>query len=686
VEREPGGDDAQLLKKTQRALQERDAILRVAVSEAPILLQTRDRDCRLTFITGGLMNELDVDAELAIGTKFEILPGSEDHPMARASLAALAGKPSPLVRFEMERHLIEARVEPLRDEDGSIRGTVCVYFDVTETRRAEQTARERYDQIELAATHTPSVLWAVKRDGTLTMLTGGALTTLGWNAADMVGRPLREALAIAGDVDPAERVTRLMSPLRGKPVEYETSWGDRVFMIHAKPVRDPDGTITGIVGIAYDITEQKAAHERTRFLAHYDSLTGLPNRVKLVDSLAEQLASAAQCGRNAAVVAIDLEGFKRVNDTLGFDVGDRILIGVAQRLRTLCEAQDSVSRSSGDEFVLVRPALDDPTDASKLAARVLDVFDEPFRLDGREVFMRPSIGVSIYPDDGEEAEALLARADAALLQAKQHGRSNVQFFRESLQLSAMDRLSLEADLARAVEREEFTLCYQPIVDVQSGKTIGAEALLRWQHPVRGLIGPDEFISVAEETGLIARIGESVLQTACEQAVEWTARNTEFFVAVNVSAAQLDRGDFEGILMRTLANTSLNPACLELEFTERLLMRDPQHGTGAMHSMRNAGVRIAIDDFGTGYSSLAYLKQLPVDTMKIDRLFVRDIATVPYDAAIVRAIISLAESINLRIVAEGVESVEQADLLEALGCSCMQGYYFGQPVPREEFKL
>jgi EAL domain-containing protein (putative c-di-GMP-specific phosphodiesterase class I) len=262
----------------------------------------------------------------------------------------------------------------------------------------------------------------------------------------------------------------------------------------------------------------------------------------------------------------------------------------------------------------------------------------------------------------------------------------VQFFRESLQLSAMDRLSLEADLARAVEREEFTLCYQPIVDVQSGKTIGAEALLRWQHPVRGLIGPDEFISVAEETGLIARIGESVLQTACEQAVEWTARNTEFFVAVNVSAAQLDRGDFEGILMRTLANTSLNPACLELEFTERLLMRDPQHGTGAMHSMRNAGVRIAIDDFGTGYSSLAYLKQLPVDTMKIDRLFVRDIATVPYDAAIVRAIISLAESINLRIVAEGVESVEQADLLEALGCSCMQGYYFGQPVPREEFKL
>jgi diguanylate cyclase (GGDEF)-like protein/PAS domain S-box-containing protein len=686
VGREHDGDQTRLLRKTQRALEDRDAILRVAAGEAPMLLQTRDRDLRLTFVTGGLMHELDIDAERALGTKFEALLGSDDpdHAMVRAHKSALAGKPSRLIRFELQRHLIEARVEPLHDGEGSVRGTVCVWFDVTETRRAEQTARERYDQIELAATHTPSVLWSVKRDGTLTMLTGGALTTLGWNASDMVGRPLSEALAIAGNRDP-QRVSRLMAPLDGKPAEYETTWGDRVFMIHAKPVRDPDGSISGIVGIAYDITEQKAAHERTRFFANYDSLTGLPNRGKLVNLLAEHLVASAERGRNAAVIAVDLEGFKRINDTLGFEVGDRLLIQVAKRLRVLCGPDDTVSRSSGDEFVVVRPNLEHPSDASKAAAGVLGVFDQPFTMGERELFMRPSIGVSIYPDDGEEPEALLARADAALLQAKQHGRSNVQFFRESLQLSAMDRLSLEADLAGALERDEFVLCFQPIVDVLARKIIGAESLLRWQHPKRGLIRPDAFINVAEETGLIVRIGEWVLRNACKQAAQWGAGDPEFFVSVNVSAAQLDRGNFESILLRTLGETSLAPTHLELEFTERLLMRDAQRGIQAMRAMRNAGVRIAVDDFGTGYSSLAYLKQLPIDTMKIDRLFVRDIASVPYDAAIARAIVSLAENINLRVIAEGVESAEQADLLEALGCSCMQGYYFGQPVPREEFE-
>lgn len=686
VGREHDGNDTQLLKQTQRALQERDAILRVAVSEAPMMLQTRDRDLRLTFVAGGLVRELEVDAERAVGTKFELIPGTDDpaHPMIAAQKTALSGKPSSLVRFEVQRHLIEARVEPLHDEDGTVRGTVSVWFDVTETRRAEQAARERYDQVELAASHTPSIMWAVKRDGTLTMATGSAMSTLGWNAADLVGRRLKDALKILGDDDP-QRVERLMAPLSGKPSEYETLWGGRSFVVHGKPVRDPDGSITGVIGIAYDITEQKKAHERARYLAYYDSLTGLPNRDKLVDSLAEHLAVSAEHGRRAAVVAIDIEGFKRVNDTLGFDVGDKLLIGVAQRLRDAMDGTDTVSRSSGDEFVVVRSNLQGGSEASKVAETVLDAFNRPFKIGGRDLFVRPSIGVSVYPEDGEEPEALLARADAALLQAKQQGRNSVQFFRQSLQLSAMDRIALEADLARAAERQEFTLCYQPIVNVQSRKLIGAEALLRWQHPVRGLLRPDAFIAVAEETGIIVRIGEWVLREACEQAARWRHEGDGFFVSVNIAAAQLDNANFEPALRRTLSETSLDPTCLELEFTERMLMKDPQRGIEAMRSLRKAGVRIGVDDFGTGYSSLAYLKQLPVDTMKIDRLFVRDVASVPYDAAIARAIIALAESINLRVVAEGVETVEQADLLEALGCSIMQGYYFSKPVPREDFE-
>jgi diguanylate cyclase (GGDEF)-like protein/PAS domain S-box-containing protein len=684
VEREHDGDHGHLLKQTQRALQERDAILRVAAGEAPMLLLVRDRDARVTFITGGLVRELEIDPQRAIGTTFEIVPGTADsqHPIVQAQLIALSGKAPPLVRFEVERHLIEARAEPLHDDDGSIRGTVCVWLDVTETRRAEQAARERYDQVELAATHTPSILWSVKRDGTLTMATGSAMATLGWNAADLVGRPLKEALELLGDPDPG-RVSRLMAPLSGKSTEYETTWGDRAFVVHSKPVRDPDGSITGVIGIAYDITEQKNAHERARFLANFDSLTGLPNRARLVETLGEHLMSSAQRRMHAAVVAIDLEGFKRVNDTLGFEVGDELLMEVARRLQEAVESRDTVSRSSGDEFVVVRSHLANTEDASNVAQGILAAFDRPFNINGREMFIRPSIGVSVYPEDGEEPEALLARADAALLQAKQ-GRSSVQFFRQSLQLSAMDRLGLEADLMRAVERQEFALCYQPIVDVSSRRLIGAEALLRWQHPTRGLLTPEAFIAVAEETGLIVHIGKWVLRQACEQAARWK-REGSFFVSINISAAQLDSPDFESLLLRTISETAIDPTCLELEFTERMLMKDPSRGIEAMRSLRGAGVRIGIDDFGTGYSSLAYLKQLPVDTMKIDRLFVRDVATVPYDAAIARAIIALAESIKLRVVAEGVETVEQADLLEALGCSVMQGYYFSKPVPLEDFE-
>lgn len=674
------------LKEAQRALQERDAMLRVAANEAPMLLLTRDRDLRVNFITGGLMRELDIDPRKAVGTRFELLPGTQEstHPLIVANRAALSGSASRLITFEVQKHLIEARVDPLHDEDGSVRGTVCVWFDVTETRRAEKTLRERYAQVELAATHTPSVLWAAKRDGTLTMLTGGALTTLGWNPADMVGRKIGEALELAGNRDP-QRIARLMAPLSGKANEYETKWGERSFMIHTKPVRDPDGTITGVIGIAYDITEQKHAHERTTYLSSFDTLTGLPNRAKLADLLAEHLqASARECSR-AAVVAVDLEGFKRVNDTLGFEIGDAVLIEVGRRLRGMFGPPDTVSRPSGDEFVVVRSKLDASTAISDVATTVMSAFDNPFKIGQRELFMRPSIGVSVYPEDGEEPEALLARADAALLQSKMHGRNRIQFFRESLHLSAMDRIALESDLRRALERKEFCLCYQPIVDVRERRLIGAEALLRWQHPERGLIVPEAFISVAEETGFIVPLGEWVLRTACERMKQWAKFSEEFFISVNVSAAQLDAGNFERTLLRTLSDTQLNPARLEVEFTERLLMKDPQRGISMMQSLRSAGVRISVDDFGTGYSSLAYLKQLPVDTMKIDRLFVRDITSVPYDAAIARAIIALAESIQLRVIAEGVETPEQVDLLEALGCNVMQGYYFGKPVLEEEFE-
>jgi diguanylate cyclase (GGDEF)-like protein len=432
----------------------------------------------------------------------------------------------------------------------------------------------------------------------------------------------------------------------------------------------------------FDVTDQRAAQERAEYLSNHDVLTGLPNRALLRELLAQGLALAKERRSAAAVAALDIDDFKRINDTLGIDAGDRLIAVVAQRIRQALRPSDSVARSSGDEFIIVRPDLDD-LNAAHLTQALLNVFKLPFRIDDRELFVNASLGVSVYPSDGEDAEQLLARADAALVAAKTRTRGSVQFFRGSLQEAAMERLSLESELRHAFERREFALYYQPIFDVLSGKIVGAEALVRWNHPVRGLLLPDRFIPACEENGLVVPLGAWVLRTACSRWVAWSKRSgANFCLSVNVSPRQLEQ-DFLTVVKAVLERTHIPPRCLELEFTESALIKDQEQGVDAIAQLQHLGVRISIDDFGTGYSSLAYLKRLPVNTLKIDRLFVRDVAKNPYDAAIARAIVALAQSIDLRVIAEGVETVEQRDLLEALGCEYMQGYLLGLPMPADE---
>lgn len=669
-------------KRAQRALSERDAVVHLAASEAPMLLQTRDADLRLTFLAGKLTREFRIDPARAIGTRFEILPGTSeaDHPIVRAHEHAMQGRSPDLVHFQHQGRIIEARVEPLRENGSGVLGTVSVWFDVTEERRAELLLRQHFGQLELAASHTPSILWAADADGIVTTLTGRAVSTLGWDPAEMIGKPVSEALEAAGNTDRA-RIERLLAPLHtGAPISYESNWGDRSFSLHVKPVREADGGIAGVVGIAYDVTEQKRAQEQSAYLANYDALTGLPNRTLLKELLAQSIALCEARGSYAGIVALDLDHFKRINDSLGLDAGDAVLLAVSRRLEHAAPAGSTVGRSSGDEFIIIVSEIDGVNAAADIARSVLEAFEAPFEVQERELFVRASAGVSIFPADGTTTETLIARADAALLHAKQRGRNNVQFFHAGFHAAAMDRLQLETDLRHAIERDELRLHYQPIIDVTTNRLVGAEALVRWQHPTRGLLAPDTFIAVAEETGIIEQIGEWVLAAACGDSAPWVAAGAMEFISVNVSARQLESGDFPRTIMQALRRLNFDPQHVELEFTESAVMRDRVHGAQMMRVLRSGGVRIGIDDFGTGYSSLAYLKQLPVNTLKIDRLFVRDITTSPYDAAIARAIIALAQSIDLRVVAEGVETQEQLDLLEALGCTMMQGFYFSKPVP------
>jgi diguanylate cyclase (GGDEF)-like protein len=433
--------------------------------------------------------------------------------------------------------------------------------------------------------------------------------------------------------------------------------------------------------------------DQVRTLAYYDSLTGLRNRTSYKGCLGEALAAAQRERRHVAAFFIDLDGFGRINDSLGHDLGDELLRQVAGRLRHCCTAGDDpgftgraeVARVGGDEFTLVLPSLAEPDDAVALARRVLATFAPHFTLGTHEVFVTPSIGIAVSPGDGEDGETLLAHADAAMYEAKSQGGNGYQLYSRSMQTSALQRLTLENDLRRALERDELLLHYQPIVDAASGAIVGAEALVRWKHPTLGLLMPGEFIAVAEENGLIVPLGDWVLRTACAQNRSWQrAGLPPIRVVVNLSGRQLRQGTLTAAVRAALDASGLEPRWLGLELTESMLMERQHEAVAALQALRAMGLRLSIDDFGTGYSSLSYLKHFPVDTLKIDRCFVRDLTTVPDDAAITSAIIAMAHALDLRVVAEGVESEEHLTFLRSQGCDEVQGHLLGRPVAAERF--
>ena len=445
--------------------------------------------------------------------------------------------------------------------------------------------------------------------------------------------------------------------------------------------------IRGIVLTSRNITERKRAEERVQYLANYDVLTGLPNRFLMQDRLTQVIAHAYRNRLRAALVHIDLDRFKVVNETLGHYVGDALLKQAAERIRKATREADTVARVGGDEFTLVFPNVTSLQTLSAAAEVMLDELARPFPSEGQELFVSASVGISLFPDDAGSVEELIKHADAAMSSAKHLGRNNFQFYNAGMNLDVQDRMLIEAGLRTAIQRDELSLVFQPKIDLATRRIFGAEALLRWNHPKLGMIPPSRFVPVAEEAGLVGQIGEWVLNTACQQIRQWQDAGHCLQVAVNVSARQFQDYDVAELVMDIMRDTGALAQNLEIELTESAVMNDAESSIVTLERLAALGVQIAIDDFGTGYSSLSYLKRLPLDLLKIDQSFVRDISSDPNDAAIVRAIITLARSLGIKVIAEGVENEAQLAFLNAYGCQYAQGYLFGRPLtPDQLIKL
>jgi diguanylate cyclase (GGDEF)-like protein/PAS domain S-box-containing protein len=522
--------------------------------------------------------------------------------------------------------------------------------------------------------------------GVTTFESPSASRILGYRPGQLIGRTPFESIH-PRDVARAREAFEMV--LNGEdqpaPVEFRFRRADGSW-IHLEAV----GTnlleypgIGGVVLTSRDVTQRRIAEERIQYLAHHDTLTDLPNRALMRDRLQVSLAQAQRWHYVVAALFVDLDRFKLVNDTLGHAAGDRLLQEVATRLGRCTREGDTVARLGGDEFMVILPNLSHPQGAATVAQKILHALVKPVAIDGQEVFASASIGVSLFPADAATADDLIRNADAAMYSAKRMGRNNCQFYTADLNAQMQERLAIEHGLRLAQQRNELHLLYQPKVDLASRRIIGVEALVRWHHPSLGLISPDRFIPIAEETGLIVPIGEWVLRTACQKIRDWRDQGIELPVAVNLSARQFRQRNLAQTINDILSETGVPPSYLEIEITESDVMENAESAIATLDELKARGVNISIDDFGTGYSSLSYLKRFPLDILKIDRSFVRDIAFDSDDAAIVEAIIALARSLDIKVVAEGVERESQVVFLNRSGCDFAQGYLFSPPVKAGE---
>ncbi|MFZ5842441.1 MAG: putative bifunctional diguanylate cyclase/phosphodiesterase [Pseudomonadota bacterium] len=558
-------------------------------------------------------------------------------------------------------------------------GMLVLLTDASEARRREESLRQAAVVFE-AASDSILVLDAERR---IRMANRAFTRISGYSAADVMAKPPR---LLFSSKQPAELYEHIFNQVQKHHAWQGEIWSRKkdgtVYpqWMTLNAVCNDAGQIVEYVLIAADITERKEAEERLNYQANYDALTELPNRTLFVDRLRQSMSRARREGTNLALLFIDLDRFKNINDSMGHSAGDKLLVAVADALRSCVRESDTIARFGGDEFAVILSPIYGAKNAGTVAQTLLKVLARPIVVDGYECLIGGSIGISIYPGDGESPEDLIRNADAAMYRAKDSGRNTYEFFTSEMQQQALARIGMERDLRYAIERQEFALHFQPQLGLASGDIIGMEVLVRWDSGTRGLVSPVDFIGLAEENGQILALGEWVLTEACRQYVEWhQAGVAPSYIAVNVSGRQFRSQQFPKLVQGILTETRMPAGSLELELTESFLMEDEDHVMRTLRELRDMGVALSIDDFGTGYSSLSYLKRFPISTLKIDRSFVQDIPGDDEDVAIVSAIIRMAHALKLSVVAEGVETAEQQRFLHELGCHVIQGFHYSRPL-------
>jgi diguanylate cyclase (GGDEF)-like protein/PAS domain S-box-containing protein len=552
---------------------------------------------------------------------------------------------------------------------------------------------EEKERAQVALNTIADAVMSTDIQGHVTFLNVVAESMTGWSRDEAAGRPLEEVFRVIDAVtrgivqNPMALAIRENKTVGLTPncILVRRDGVEAYIEDSAAPIHDRRGQVTGAVIVFHDVGAARALPLRMSYLAQHDSLTDLPNRILLSDRLTQAIALAHRSGKKLAVLFLDIDRFKHINDSLGHAIGDRLLQSVAQRLLACVRRSDTVSRQGGDEFVILLPEVAHADDAAAIADVILLALSTPHHIAKHDLHVTASVGIATYPDDGTDAETLMQNADLAMYDAKDSGRDNWQFFKAEMNKRAVERQLVEVALRHAVDQQEFVLQYQPQMNLGTGAIIGVEALIRWRHPERGLVPPAHFIPIAEECGVIVAIGRWVLREACRQARTWQCAGLPpVRIAINISAVELRAKDFVAGVRAILLETGLDPRFLELELTETFLWQDSKSTLAVLQALKAMGVQLALDDFGTGYSSLSYLRRFPIDTLKIDQSFVRDITTDAGDAGIVSAVISMGKSLHMRVVAEGVETREQLAFLREQRCPEGQGYHFSRPVVAGEF--
>src|SRR5688572_5611345 len=725
------------LRKSEETLRATNEQLQLLIQSSPLAIYTRDRNGMLTTWNPAAERMYGWSAAEVLGKPLPSVPGEQREESDSLRKRLLGGES--FIKYQGRRLrrdgrpiYIDASLGPLRDGSGNTAGIIALAADITDRKRAEaqQAMEHKVTRLLSEADSLEQVMPEII--GTMCVALGcacGARRT--WDEAEQkiaCAETWNEPSAEIGQFLDASREPRSLPPSDGGLLRRVLASGEPQWItdVTADPSfrRGPEAAKAGLrsalafpirfgnetLGIMEFFSQsssapddlliqstrsigsqigqfmaRKQAEARVRRLAHYDEVTGLPNRTMFHQRVASALAGARRRERQLAILFIDLDRFKNINDTLGHDAGDRVLNEIAERLRGCLRESDTVGRLGGDEFVVLIEDVAEPAQVALVAQKVLAEVARPIALGAQEVHISASIGISTYPADSEDMQGLMKNADISMYRAKELGKNNYQFYSAQMNVHTLERLAMESDLRRALERNEFLLHYQPKVDLASGAISGMEALIRWRHPAKGLISPVQFIGLAEETGLIVPIGEWVLRTACAQNHAWQALgHAPLCVAVNLSARQFSQPSLLEDVARVLAETGLDARLLELEITESMVMRNPAHAVTLLDRLKATGVRLSIDDFGTGYSSLSYLKRFPIDNVKIDRSFIQDLPGDGEDAAITRAIIAMAHGLRLGVVAEGVETDKQRQFLRQHGCVEMQGFLVSKPLGADDF--